>query len=80
MSMKTAGARWLDGLGIYTVIYLIFIYGPVLVLPVFSFNDSIYVAFPLKGFIEFPIPVSKFYSTSHKIVVLFALPRATSFQ
>jgi spermidine/putrescine transport system permease protein len=38
------------GLGVYTVIYLAFIYGPVLVLPVFSFNDSIYVAFPLKGF------------------------------
>ena len=37
-------------LGVYTVIYLVFIYGPVLVLPVFSFNDSIYVAFPLKGF------------------------------
>jgi spermidine/putrescine transport system permease protein len=37
-------------LGIYTVIYLVFIYMPVLVLPVFSFNDSIYVAFPLKGF------------------------------
>jgi spermidine/putrescine transport system permease protein len=38
------------GLGVYTVIYLAFIYGPVLVLPLFSFNDSIYVAFPLKGF------------------------------
>lgn len=38
------------GLGVYTVIYLAFIYGPVLVLPIFSFNDSIYVAFPLKGF------------------------------
>ena len=50
MTMKTAGTRRLDGLGIYTVIYLVFIYGPVLVLPVFSFNDSIYVAFPLKGF------------------------------
>ncbi len=50
MSLKTARARWLDGLGIYTVIYLAFIYGPVLVLPLFSFNDSIYVAFPLKNF------------------------------
>ena len=26
------------GLGVYTVIYLAFIYGPVLVLPVFSFR------------------------------------------
>ena len=38
------------GLGVYTIIYLAFIYGPVLVLPLFSFNDSIYVTFPLKGF------------------------------
>ena len=38
------------GLGVYTIIYLVFIYGPVLVLPIFSFNDSIYIAFPLKGF------------------------------
>jgi spermidine/putrescine transport system permease protein len=37
-------------LGRYTVIYLVFIYLPVLLLPVFSFNDAIYVAFPLKGF------------------------------
>ncbi len=37
-------------LGVYTVCYLFFLYGPVAVLPVFSFNDSIYVAFPLKGF------------------------------
>ena len=39
-----------DGFAIYAVIYLIFIYLPVLFLPLFSFNDSIYVAFPLKGF------------------------------
>jgi spermidine/putrescine transport system permease protein len=37
-------------LGIYTVIYLTVLYIPVLFLPVFSFNDSIYTAFPLKGF------------------------------
>lgn len=40
----------LGGLGIYTIAYLAFIYGPVMMLPVFSFNESIYVAFPLKGF------------------------------
>lgn len=34
----------------YTIIYLIFIYLPVVFLPIFSFNDSIYVAFPMKGF------------------------------
>lgn len=40
-------ARWLRS---YTVIYLIFIYLPVSLLPIFSFNDAIYVAFPMKGF------------------------------
>jgi spermidine/putrescine transport system permease protein len=29
---------------------VVFLYGPVLLLPMFSFNDSIYVAFPLKEF------------------------------
>jgi spermidine/putrescine transport system permease protein len=39
-----------DLIALYAVGYLIFLYGPVLLLPLFSFNDSIYVAFPLKGF------------------------------
>jgi spermidine/putrescine transport system permease protein len=43
--------RWLpEGLAIYSALYLAFLYIPVLLLPVFSFNDSIYVSFPLKGF------------------------------
>jgi spermidine/putrescine transport system permease protein len=37
-------------LGTYTGLYLIFIYLPPLLLPLFSFNDSIYITFPLKGF------------------------------
>lgn len=37
-------------IGIYTVLYLAFLYIPVMFLPLFSFNDSIYIAFPLKGF------------------------------
>ncbi|MCY4286048.1 MAG: ABC transporter permease [Thiotrichales bacterium] len=40
----------LNGFGIYAVAYLVFLYLPVAVLPVFSFNDSQYVTFPLKGF------------------------------
>jgi len=40
----------LDLLALYAVGYLIFLYAPVLLLPLFSFNDSIFVAFPLKGF------------------------------
>ena len=35
---------------IYALIYLAYLYIPVLFLPLFSFNDSLYVAFPLKGF------------------------------
>ncbi len=37
-------------LHIYALLYLAFLYIPVLFLPLFSFNDSIYIAFPLKGF------------------------------
>jgi spermidine/putrescine transport system permease protein len=37
-------------LAIFAIAYLLFLYIPVLFLPVFSFNDSTFVAFPLKGF------------------------------
>ena len=37
-------------LGVYALLYLAFLYIPVLFLPLFSFNDAIYIAFPLKGF------------------------------
>ncbi len=37
-------------LRMYALLYLAFLYIPVLFLPLFSFNDSIYIAFPLKGF------------------------------
>ena len=35
---------------LYALAYLAFLYVPVLVLPVFSFNDSQFIAFPLSGF------------------------------
>lgn len=38
------------GLMIFAIAYLLFLYVPVLLLPVFSFNDSIFITFPLKGF------------------------------
>ena len=38
-----------NGLLIYTVFYLAFLYLPVLLLPLFSFNDGTIVAFPIKG-------------------------------
>ncbi len=46
----TLKGRRLDSLFVYAMAYLTFLYGPVLFLPLFSFNDSLYVAFPLKGF------------------------------
>lgn len=35
---------------LYALAFLIFLYGPVLLLPLFSFNDGLYAIFPLKGF------------------------------
>lgn len=35
---------------VYAIAYMIFLYLPVLFLPLFSFNDAVTVAFPLKGF------------------------------
>jgi spermidine/putrescine transport system permease protein len=37
-------------LRIYTIAYLIFLYTPIIILPIFAFNNSTAVAFPLKGF------------------------------
>lgn len=44
--MGDAGA----GLALFALAYLLFLYVPVLLLPVFSFNDSIFITFPLRGF------------------------------
>ena len=45
-----AAKKHFDVLILYAVVYLGFLYLPILLIPLFSFNDSIYVAFPLKGF------------------------------
>jgi len=50
MSGAVTSKNKFGGIGVYAVVYLAFIYIPVLFLPLFSFNDSIYIAFPLKGF------------------------------
>ncbi|RUW34841.1 MAG: ABC transporter permease [Mesorhizobium sp.] len=42
-----AGGGWL---GLYVLAYLVFLYLPVLLIPLFSFNNSIQAAFPLQGF------------------------------
>jgi spermidine/putrescine transport system permease protein len=49
VAARGAPARF-DFLAVYAVLYLVFLYGPVLLLPLFSFNDSVFVAFPLRGF------------------------------
>ncbi|TIM29722.1 MAG: ABC transporter permease [Mesorhizobium sp.] len=41
------GGSWL---GAYVLVYLVFLYLPISLIPLFSFNDSIQAAFPLQGF------------------------------
>jgi len=38
------------GLRVYAIGYLIFLYAPIILLPMFAFNDSKVIAFPLTGF------------------------------
>jgi spermidine/putrescine transport system permease protein len=38
------------GFRIYTIVYLVFLYAPIILLPLFAFNDSTIIAFPLSGF------------------------------
>ncbi len=44
--MKPSG----KGLWLYAIVYLAFLYAPILLLPLFAFNDGTIIAFPLKGF------------------------------
>ena len=37
-------------LWLYTIAYLVFLYLPIIILPIFAFNNSTAVAFPLRGF------------------------------
>ena len=45
-----ATKKRVNGLAVYAVLYLMFLYAPVAVLPLFSFNDSQYITFPIVGF------------------------------
>jgi spermidine/putrescine transport system permease protein len=38
------------GLRVYAIVYLTFLYAPIILLPLFAFNDSTIIAFPLTGF------------------------------
>lgn len=44
------GAFQGSGLRIYALLYLLFLYAPILLLPIFAFNSGTIIAFPLKGF------------------------------
>lgn len=37
-------------LRIYAIAYLVFLYAPIILLPIFAFNDATIIAFPLSGF------------------------------
>jgi spermidine/putrescine transport system permease protein len=43
------GQQKIDSLLVYGVVYLIFIYAPVVLIVIFSFNNGLYVTFPFKG-------------------------------
>lgn len=47
---RGGGPRKPDALTLYGVLYLVFLYLPILLIPLFSFSDSIYIAFPITGF------------------------------
>lgn len=40
----------IGGIGLYAAAYIAFLYGPVLFIPLFSFNDAVVIKFPLAGF------------------------------
>ncbi len=39
-----------SALGLFAGLYLIFLYAPIILLPIFAFNDGTVIAFPLQGF------------------------------
>lgn len=40
----------MKSLRVYAIFYLIFLYAPIALLPIFAFNDATIIAFPLSGF------------------------------
>jgi spermidine/putrescine transport system permease protein len=50
MAGRTNAGKGGRGLFVYALVYLAFLYIPVMFLPLFSFNDSTFIAFPLTGF------------------------------
>ncbi|CUH98513.1 ABC transporter permease [Leisingera aquaemixtae] len=46
-ALKAFPAKWL---AVYAVAYMVFLYAPVILLPMFAFNDATVISFPLTGF------------------------------
>jgi spermidine/putrescine transport system permease protein len=40
----------MKGLRAYALLYIVFLYAPIILLPLFAFNDGTIIAFPLQGF------------------------------
>ena len=50
MEQGTTRARGRSWLLAYAMAYVAFLYAPIVLLPLFSLNDSVFIAFPLSGF------------------------------
>ncbi|AXC50432.1 ABC transporter permease [Paracoccus suum] len=50
MNGQTEGRAQGRGLRAYAILYLLFLYAPIVLLPIFAFNSGTIIAFPLKGF------------------------------
>ena len=46
-TLKRLSAKWL---AVYAFSYMVFLYAPVILLPLFAFNDATIISFPLTGF------------------------------
>lgn len=42
--------KTIEGIWIYAIFFVLFLYGPVLLMPVFDLNDGTFATFPMKGF------------------------------
>ena len=51
------GRKRVNWLAVYATVYMLFLYAPVVLLPMFAFNDATIIAFPLEGF------TTKWFST-----------------
>lgn len=66
--------RRFEGLRLYAVLFVLFIYGPVLLLPLFSLNTGLYATFPIKGltlhhYVEMASNTSMIEALKHSLTV-----------